>query len=429
MWRFLLSLLLPLVAFAVAQTADPTSTAEPAELQSLSVWTWQSAGADLAEDFGVANPQVQVSVRRFNSGAELYGALLTALRDSSADIPDVIRLEYAFVPLLRHQNALLELSAFLPEDFERGFPAWALKQVSLESDVYAVPVDTSPVALVYRADLLSRYGVALPTTWAQVVTASQKIFSASKGKTRFFNFDTTSSLWFLALAQANGARVWASSAEVYTQNLMHPNAVKLAGTLEDLLRRGMVTKFPSGSLELHKALRDGALVSSAMPLSGAVSLSRVLRVPGAAKYRVAALPGGGSADWGGSGCAVSAQTRQAQLASNYCLWFSTDAAAQRKAWSRDSLLAVASNAHSSLAPGSNTALNAFYGSQDIGVSFSKLSQKVQSQVWVPWLPMTDAVYRRLGVSLNRGDLELREALGRWQATVLVEARKAGFKVK
>jgi hypothetical protein len=216
---------------------------------------------------------------------------------------------------------------------------------------------------------------------------------------------------------------------VYTQNLMHPNAVKLAGTLEDLLRRGMVTKFPSGSLELHKALRDGALVSSAMPLSGAVSLSRVLRVPGAAKYRVAALPGGGSADWGGSGCAVSAQTRQAQLAANYCLWFSTDAAAQRKAWSRDSLLAVASNAHSSFAPGSNTALNAFYGSQDIGVSFSKLSQKVQSQVWVPWLPMTDAVYRRLGVSLNRGDLELREALGRWQATVLVEARKAGFKVK
>ncbi|NJK46466.1 MAG: extracellular solute-binding protein [Pleurocapsa sp. SU_196_0] len=158
-----------------------------------------------------------------------------------------------------------------------------MKQVSFSTDVYAVPVDTSPVALVYRADLLTKYGVSLPTTWAQVVTASQKVFSASKGKTRFFNFDTTSSLWFLALAQANGARIWASSPEAYTQNLMHPNAVKLAETLEGLLSRGTVTKFPSGSLELHKALRDGALVSSAMPLSGAVSLSRVLRVPGAAK--------------------------------------------------------------------------------------------------------------------------------------------------
>jgi multiple sugar transport system substrate-binding protein len=432
MWRFLCGALLVFAAFAVAQSGnqpEPTNPDAPilGFAQTLQVWTWQPSGADLAEDFGIENPEVRLDVRRFDSGAELYQALLTVIRNGGEGAPDAIRLEYAFLPLLQHYNALLDLEPALSAEDRASIPAWAWKQVGVARDLYAVPVDTSPLALVYRADLLEKFKVTLPQTWAQLVAASEKVFKASSGKTRFFNFDPSSSLWFLVLAHANGARVWESSSTGYTQRLNHANALRLADTLEPLLTRGRVTRFASGSLEHHRALRDGTLVSSALPLSVAVSLSKVLRVPGAAKYRIAPLPGGSSADWGGSGCAVTAQTQQAELATQYCLWLSRSQTAQRKSWQRDGLLPAASKV--TLEPALVPNLNAFFNRQDVGLAFTKLAAKVQSQTWVPWLPMTDAVYRKLMVSVTKNDLSLSEALERWQATVLVEARKAGFVVK
>jgi multiple sugar transport system substrate-binding protein len=436
MWRAFLVLMIALFTIvALAQSSDDPTIHEP-----LRVWTWQPSGPDLAEDYQIAQPDVQISVRRFASGAELYQALLVALQGGGDIAPDVVRLEYAFIPLLESRNALLSLETLLSADapFERTkalFPAWTWKAVSGASGVYGVPVDVSPAVMVYREDLLSPYKLNLPTTWAQLVAASEQVFKLSKGRAKFFNFDPSSSVWWLALAQGSGSRVWSRTstpAEAYTQQLADAPASRLANILEPLVLGGKFTTFASGSLEQQRAFRDGTLISSVLPLSGVVSLARVLRAPGAAKYRIAMPPAlvagrGIAADWGGSGCAVTVRAQQPEAAARYCLWLATNASAQRKSWERDGLLPAALNAplEANAAPG----LNSFYGSSNLALSLKKLAQGVQSQSWVPWLPLTDAVYRQLMRSVVKGDLTLSDALGRWQATVLLEARKAGFTVK
>ena len=426
MWRSLIACLLvtSMALLAAAQTA--VELTEEVLLEPIEFWTWQPSGPDLAEDYELVSDNQRVIVRRFSSGAETYQALLNAVKTGQA--PDAVRLEYAFLPLLQHQNAVLDLEPTLPATVAADFPAWAWKQVSVGRGVYALPVDTSPVALVYRSDLLERYKLPVPTTWPQLASAAERIFKASGGKVKLLNVDARSSLWWLALAQASGSRPWVTGEAVrsYVQRLEDAPARKVAAALSPLLQRGRVTNFATGSLAEARALRDGTLVMSAMPLSAVVSLAKVLRVPSSgAKYRIAALPGGGSADWGGSGCAVTAQSQSPEAATQFCSWLSRDGAAQRKSWAKDGLLSVMAGSSAE----SPAALSGFYGGLDVGLVFSKLRGRIQAQTWVPWLPLTDAVYRQLMRSVVAGDLTLTQALERWQATVLFEAKKAGFNLR
>ena len=418
MWRFLVLWAL-LAAFVVA------AAQESPQLEPIEFWTWQPSGPDLAEDFELSSDNQRVVVRRFSSGAETYQALLNAMRTGSA--PDAVRLEYAFLPLLQHQNALLDLEPTLPATVAADFPAWAWKQVGVGRGIYALPVDSSPVALVYRSDLLERYKLGVPTTWAQLAKAAEQIYAASSGKTKLFNVDSRSSLWWLALTQASGSRAWSvDGVRSYTQRLEDAPARVVAAALTPLLQRGRVMGFATGGLAEARALRDGTLAMSAMPLSAAVSLAKVLRVPSnGAKYRIAALPTGGSADWGGSSCAVTAQSQQPLAATQFCLWLSRDLGAQRKSWTRDGLLSVMPTFDADTPP----ALRSFYGGLDVGAVFGKLRGSVQAQTWVPWLPLTDAVYRQLMRDVAAKKLTLTQALERWQATVLVEAKKAGFNLR
>jgi multiple sugar transport system substrate-binding protein len=414
-----LAVLAAVSAWAVQD--DPSGNTEP-----ISYWTWQPSGEALAEDFGVQNAHRPVTVRRFGSGAELYQALLAALNDSGNEVPDAFRLEYAFLPLLRQQGAISSLEPWLSSrDAATAFPAWTLKQVSAGGALHAVPVDVGAVALVYRADLLERYGIALPTTLAQLGAAAQKLAGASKGAVKLLGVDWNNSLWWLAFSSATGSRAWTATAdEAYTQRLDNAEARRLAGALQGIVARGQVLNLPSGSVEEARALRDGRVAMVLMPVSIAVSLTRVLRAPGAAKYRVAALPGGGSADWGGSACAVTTRSLHAAAATAFCRWLAENRGATTRSWTRDALLPVVTG--TGLSQGE---VNAFYGRQDVTDVYSRLAGRVQSQVWVPWLPLTDAVYRQLMRRVSSGELTLTEMLERWQMTVLAEARKAGYTVR
>ncbi len=416
-------LVVSMALLAVAQTE--TVQTETAPLEPIEFWTWQPSGPDLAEDFELTSDNQRVLVRRFSSGAETYQALMNAMKTGAA--PDAVRLEYAFLPLLQHQNALLDLEPTLPATVAADFPAWAWKQASVGRGVYALPVDSSPVALVYRSDVLERYKLSVPRTWAQLAQTSERIYTASGGKTKLFNLDGGSSLWWLAINQASGSRPWSvDGVRSYTQRLEDAPARAVAALLGPLLRRGRVTGFATGSLTEARALRDGTLAMSAMPLSAAVSLAKVLRVPSnGAKYRIAALPTGGSADWGGSSCAVTAQSQQPLAATQFCLWLSRDAGAQRKSWTRDGLLSVMPTFSADTPSG----LRGFYGGLDVGSVFKQLRGSVQAQTWIPWLPLTDAVYRQLMRDVAADKLTLPQALERWQATVLFEAKKAGFNLR
>ena len=425
MWRSLIACLLVASMALLAAAQTETAQNDTTQTEPIEFWTWQPSAADLIEDYQLASDNLRVNVRRFSSGAEVYKALLTAVKSGRA--PDAVRLEYAFLPLLQHQNVLLDLEPTLPTAQPADFPAWAWKQVSVGRGVYALPVDSSPVALVYRRDLLTRYKLGVPTTWAQLASAAERVFKASGGKVKLFNVDARSSLWWLALTQASGSRPWvAEGPRSYAQRLEDAPARKIAAALAPLLQRGRVTGFATGSLDEAKALRDATLVMSAQPLSAAVSLAKILRVPSnGAQYRIAALPGGGSADWGGSGCAVTAQSQQPRAATQFCLWLSRDPSAQRESWSKNGLMSVIP----SFSPDTPLPLRNFYGGLDVGLIFSKLRGRVAAQTWVPWLPLTDAVYRQLMRAVAAGDLTLTQALERWQATVLTEAKKAGFSVR
>jgi len=56
----------------------------------------------------------------------------------------------------------------------KGLPSYAWDNVSYNGGVYAIPQDSGVYALLYNATLMKKYGLAVPTTWAQMITEARR---------------------------------------------------------------------------------------------------------------------------------------------------------------------------------------------------------------------------------------------------------------
>ena len=85
------------------------------------------------------------------------------------------------------------------------FVDWTWSQVTFGEDnaVYAIPQDSGPTAMYYRADLFEAAGIPVPTTWAEYADAAAKIKALGSYIT---NFPKTDVNWFAGMVWQNNGQ-------------------------------------------------------------------------------------------------------------------------------------------------------------------------------------------------------------------------------
>ncbi|MEU8465689.1 sugar ABC transporter substrate-binding protein [Streptomyces sp. NPDC029003] len=326
-------------AMTLAATAcgasDPAADGDGKDVASalqeggkVTVWAWEPTLKKVVADFERKYPKVDVELVNAGTGDKQYTALQNAAAAGSG-APDVAQVEYFALGQFALGRSVEDLTRFGAFAHDKDFTAGPWSAVRFDKAVYALPMDSGPMALFYNKKVFDQYGVAVPTTWDEYVEAARALHKADPKL--YITNDigdagaTTSLIW-----QAGG-RPYKTQGTKVGIDFGDAGTKAYTSTWQKLLDEKLLAPVGSWSDEWYKGLSDGSIASLAVGAWMPANLAT--GAPGAAgDWRVAPLPqwtkgAKAGAENGGSSLAVPKGARNKALAYAFIEYATTGAGA------------------------------------------------------------------------------------------------------
>ncbi|MFI6937368.1 ABC transporter substrate-binding protein [Streptomyces sp. NPDC050287] len=400
----------------------------------IKVWAWYPQFKQVVAQFNKTHKDVQVDWVQAGVGQDEYTKLKTALK-AGQGAPDVVMLEFQELPTIQLTKGLLDMSKYGANDDKGDYVDWAWKQVSDGDHVYAIPVDAGPMAMLYRADIFKKYGLKIPTTWAEYKDEAAKLHKANPNAYMTdFGSDETAAGWLQGLQWQAGARPYDYSASKLPDigvKLNDAGAKQVYDYWGDLVKNKLVDTASYATTDFYNGLSTGKYATYLAAGWGPGYLSSVAKKT-AGKWRAAPLPqwtAGGSAqgDWGGSAFSVTSKTQHPKEA--------TEVARELFGTSQEAWKIGIDQAY--LFPTVNPVLNgayfqdkkyAFFGGQQVNKVFVPAANGIGT---FDWSPFQDFAYNTQTTEVGKaiqGQTPWSSVADNVQQQVTSYASKQGFKV-
>src|SRR5262245_51036554 len=184
-----------------------TSTSSGGKVE-LTFWSWVPNLDQVVAKWNSAHPDVHVTVSNQAQGDALVTKLLTAAKAGNA--PDLMQAEYQALPTLVSNGVVADIAGQVGSAKGR-FAAGTWNQVTLGTkSVYAVPQDSGPMMLYYRADVFTQLGLQVPKTWDEFAQTARTVRTKAP-KSYLTTFSSADAGWFAGLSQQAGAKWWTIS--------------------------------------------------------------------------------------------------------------------------------------------------------------------------------------------------------------------------
>ncbi|NNU28877.1 ABC transporter substrate-binding protein [Isoptericola sediminis] len=306
---------------------EEAAACQPTDGQVELTYTGWVPGMEAAvEIWNENNPDIQVT---YNSGpagnAGTYQDFFNQLEADEA--PDLGQIEFDTLPNFRVQDGLVDIGACEGVlDAGDQFVDWTWQQVTFgeEGSVYAIPQDTGPMAMFYRADLFEEAGIEVPTTWDEYAEAAQAIRDEGSYITHFPRTDVN---WFAGLVWQNDGQWFSNDGDAWTVDLTGPESTEVAEYWQGLIDDDLVKDTAGFSDEWNNELNTGELWTWVSAVWGSNSISS--GAPDTAgDWAVAPMPqwepgANAAGNWGGSTVAVLQGSEHPYEAAQFALWLNT----------------------------------------------------------------------------------------------------------
>ncbi|MEU0401943.1 sugar ABC transporter substrate-binding protein [Streptomyces sp. NPDC006197] len=297
----------------------------------ITVWAWEPTLKKVVEDFEKKYPKVDVELVNAGTGDKQYTALQNAIAAGSG-APDVAQVEYYALGQFTIGKSVEDLSSYGAQKYGTSFTSGPWNAVTEDKSIYALPMDSGPMAFFYNKKVFDKHHIKVPTTWDEYVEAARALHKADPKI--FITNDTgdagatTSMIW-----QAGGRPYQSDGADV-TIDFGDEGTQKYAATWQKLLDEKLVAPVSSWSDAWYKGLADGSIatlsIGAWMPAnftSGVASAS--------GDWRVAPLPQWTKGDKvtaenGGSSLAVPKAAKNKELAYAFTEYATTGAGASAR---------------------------------------------------------------------------------------------------
>jgi multiple sugar transport system substrate-binding protein len=400
------------------------------QVVNLTFWSWVPKLQTEVNLFNKSHPDIQVKLVNVGQGSAEYQKLRTALKAGSG-APDVVQVEFQYIPTFTTIKGLVDISQYGASDIAKDYVPWTWAQVSEGSKVWAVPQDSGPMGLLYRKDILDKYGIKVPTTWAEYGAAAVKLHKANP-KTYLTNFAANDGGWITGLLWQAGSRPFAVNGTTVKIKIDDAAALKVANFWDKLVKSGAVSPAPDFTNQWYTGLNKGTYATWITAAWGPVFLQG-LAAKTSGKWRAAPIPqwtagANISANWGGSTDAVTSQSKHPKEAAEFAIWLNHEHQPVHMLASQQFLFPVLKAELGS--PAFKNAALKFYGGQKVNQVFSASSNKVD--VRFKWSPFQDYVYSQIQAELGtavQGKQSFADALHKAQARVVAFAKQQGFTVK
>ncbi|SFF55420.1 multiple sugar transport system substrate-binding protein [Actinoplanes philippinensis] len=323
------------VVAAVAATAlaltgcssggDDKPAEKPTGTVTVKVWAWYPEFKAVVDQFNATHTDVKIEWTNAGTGQDQYTKLQTALK-AGKGAPDVVMLELQEIPTFALTKHLVDLGKYGANDVKGDYAGWAWSQVSSGDQVYAIPVDAGPMAMMYRDDIFKKYNLTVPTTWDEYKAQAEKLKTASGGKSFMTDFGANDGGFMTGL-------FWQAGAKPYAYDIANPSSIGVNVNSAEAKKvfeywEGMVGNGLADTTAFHTTDFYNGLGSEkyATYLAAGWGPGYIQANAGGAagKWKVAPLPqwtAGANAqgDWGGSSFAVTDQAKYPDIAAKVAI--------------------------------------------------------------------------------------------------------------
>ncbi|MBT2500870.1 sugar ABC transporter substrate-binding protein [Agromyces sp. ISL-38] len=392
----------------------------------LTYWTWTPSGQDQADAFMKEYPNVQVKVVNAGTATDEYTKLQNAIKAGSG-APDVAQIEYYALQQFALSDGLLDLSSYGLGDLEEKYTSSTWSAVNIDEGLYGLPQDSGPMVMLYNKSIFDQYGISVPKTWDEYITAAAKLHEADPSK--FITNDVGDPGFAQPLIWQAGGHPYQTNGSEVTIDLQDEGTKKWADTWNQLLEPGLLAPIPTWSDDWFKALGNGTLstIITGAWMPGILESS----VPeGDGAWRVAPLPSyDGSpttAENGGSAQSVTKQSKNPALAAAFLRWLN----------SSDASIDVFLN--SGGFPSTTAQLNAdsflneapeYFGGQEVNKVLVDASKNVaEGWEFLPFQVYANSVFADTVGKSYADNSDLNRGLQAWQDNLVDYGNTQGFTV-
>mgnify|MGYP000687647804 FL=1 len=291
----ILAILLSAVLGLAACTALAESSETPVTINFWHHYSAQSAENetlmnDLIPKFESENPGIKVNAVS-HEWAELHDKILVSA--SSQSLPDVARLDIAWLPEFQQMGVLVALDQEMPDFSEVAGTLLdsALSTANIGGSHYALPLNTNSKILFYNTAMLEAAGVEVPTTMDEWVEAVRKLSGTNANGQQIWGWNEPAlSGWNICpFIWSFGGSLTNEEQTVATGYINSPETVKAVETFAMLVQEGALTGFNSGDIPMTDGFGTGRY---AMMLEGPWKTAELAGAYPDVAYGTAYMPAG-----------------------------------------------------------------------------------------------------------------------------------------
>jgi multiple sugar transport system substrate-binding protein len=413
-------------------STDCTNKLVHPEAPTVTVWSWYVNAQFAVDQFNNAHTDVQACWRNVGAGVDEYNKFQTAI-SAKKGAPDVVMLEADHLTSYVIQDAVVDISKYGANDLKGNFPEGAWKDVTAGDAVYAIPVDTGPMAMIYRTDVFKKYGLTPPKTWDEYAQDAAKLKAA--GGPLFGNLASNGQARLMALQIQKGATPWSYDYSADPKKLginLNDQASKdVLAYWGDLVKKKEIGTQDEFTTDFISGLVGGdyATYISAAWAPGYLIGAGVGKDGKASDFAVAPLPQWDPANpvevnWGGSTFAVTTQANDKALAAEVAKGLYSDKATLDNTWQNQILYPINNSVQNDPAF-LNAKIDFFGGQQSNKQVYVPAAKAYKGVVYGPVTPYYFSAIQESIAAVN-GGADASTTLDALQAKMLAYAKTQGF---
>ena len=411
-----------------SSSSGSASTSAAGGKVTLTFWSWVPGISQSVSLWNKTHPNIQVNLNETTSGeAGAYAKMFSALQAGNA--PDLGQVEFSVLPNFEHVGGLVDLSKYGADSVKQDFVPWTWAQVSQGSAIYAIPQDTGPMGLFYRTDLFKKYGLPVPTTWAQYLSDAEKVHAAHPN-VYITAFPSNDPQWFSGLAWQAGAQWFTTAGDTWVAGINDAASQQVASYWQQLISDHLVKIDQDFSTAWYKDLSDGTLLTWPTAVWGENTLiTNAASTKG--DWRVAPMPNWGATpsngNWGGSTTVVFKDSKYPAQAAQFAEWLNTNQESITGLITKGGLYPA--DLAGQQQPAANSPV-AFYGGQNIWQVFEAGGKLVNTSF--QWGPIMSTTFTQMADgfgSATGGSSTLNKVLSSTQSQTINSMKQQGFSVK
>jgi multiple sugar transport system substrate-binding protein len=394
---------------------------------TITVWAWEPTLTPVVKDFEAKYPNVKIKLVNAGTGNDQYKALQNAI-SAGKGVPDIAQIEYYAMGQFSLSKSVADLSQFGAADLEKTYSTGPWNAVKAGNGVYALPMDSGPMALYYNKRIFDKYHIAVPTTWDEYVTAGEKLHKADPKE--YITNDTGDAGFATSMIWQAGGRPYTVDGTNVGINFSDAGSQTFASTWQKLISGKLVAPITSWSDEWYKGLADGTIATLAtgawMPanlISGAAA--------GSGDWRVAPLPqwkagAAVSSENGGSALAVPEKSANKALAYAF-VKYADDGPGVQTRLKNGGFPSTTAELNS---PAFLATKFPYFGGQTANTIFSKSASEVPGDwKYLPFQVYSNSIFNDTVGKAYASGSTLKQGLASWQAASVKYGKDQGFSVK